>query len=190
MSLIDKYAQWTLFLDRDGVINQHPKTHYVFDRKGFLFCPGAIEAIAYCSQLFKHIIVVTNQQGIGKGLMTEHDLDNIHDHLNNAVVHFGGHIDAIYHCPDLSTKTGNCRKPSPAMAHKAQSEFPDIEFSRSIMVGDQITDLEFAENAGMKKVLVKNKAHNFMVPTHLQPVIEVQSLMEFRQLLQDQKLMI
>ena len=190
MSLKDKYAQWTLFLDRDGVINQHPKTHYVFDRQGFLFCPGAIEAIAYCSQIFKHIIVVSNQQGIGKGLMTEDDLDNIHDFLNDTVVQFGGRIDAIYHCPDLSTQTDNCRKPSPAMAYRAQSEFPDIEFSRSIMLGDQITDLEFAENAGMKKVLVKNKAHNFMVPSHLQPVMEVYSLMEFHHLLMDQKLAI
>ena len=181
MSVAEKYKHWTLFLDRDGVINQHPTTHYVFDWNGFKFCPGAIEAITHFSRIFKYVIVVTNQQGIGKGLMTEDALSDIHENLLLTITHFGGRIDAIYHCPDLSTHPENCRKPSVKMAHRAQSEFPEINLNHAIMVGDQITDLEFAHNTGMKKVHVKNENVNFTVPSHLKPVLQVDSLFELYQ---------
>lgn len=183
MSVEKRYEHWTLFLDRDGVINQHPNTHYVFDWNGFQFCPGAIEAISNLSHIFKYVIVVTNQQGIGKGLMTEHDLNDIHQKMIRTVALFGGRIDAIYHCPDLSTQTGNCRKPSIAMAQHAQSQFPDIDLRKSIMVGDQITDLEFGHNAGMKKVHVKNAQIDFQIPSRLQPVLQVHDLLELHHLL-------
>ena len=146
----------TLFLDRDGVINRHPEHHYVRTWDEFYFCPGTLEALTFLSKYFSHIIVITNQQGIGKGLMTEEDLASIHDNMRKSITVMGGRIDAIFHCPDLRTMEENCRKPSSEMALRAKSRFPGIVFEDSIMVGDQMTDIAFGRQLGMTTVLVEN----------------------------------
>ncbi|MEZ5045188.1 MAG: HAD family hydrolase [Saprospiraceae bacterium] len=148
----------TLFLDRDGVINRRPPGDYVQSWSAFHFLPGVLEAIKQFSLLFDRIIIVTNQQGIGKGMMSTDQLTAIHQQMQQAIASEGGRIDAIYFCPDLSSKVGNCRKPNPAMALQAQQDFPEIDFQQSIMVGDSISDLQFGQSLGMKTVLVQSKA--------------------------------
>ena len=143
-------SNWTLFLDRDGVINERIPDAYINHWDDFRFSRGALESIAAFSGRFKYIIVVTNQQGIGKGIMTEHQLKRIHQKMLDNIQEANGRIDAIYHCGDLKSKAGNCRKPDPHMALNAQKDFPDIDFNRSIMVGDSISDLQFGRNLGMK----------------------------------------
>jgi histidinol-phosphate phosphatase family protein len=152
--LKDIDAGWTLFLDRDGVINRRIVGGYVQYPEEFVFLPGVPESIAVFSVLFGRIIVVTNQQGIGKGLMNEKQLETVHRKMLKEVEQAGGRIDAVLHCPDLAGAGATCRKPSPFLALEAQTRFPEIDFRRSIMVGDAESDMLFGKNAGMYTVWV------------------------------------
>lgn len=147
-----------LFLDRDGVINKRPPNDYVKKPEEFIFIPGAVEAIKKLSALFDYVIVVTNQQGIGKGVMSEDDLAEVHHKMKRLVEKAGGRIDRVYYCPDLATKEENCRKPALAMANRAKEDFPELNFAKSVMVGDTETDILFGKNAGMKSILIDRKA--------------------------------
>ncbi len=152
---IDK--QWTLFLDRDGVINERPVNDYVRNPDGFIFLPGVTEAIRLLSIVFERIILVTNQQGVGLGLMSKNDLDKVHEKMLLDLKESGGRIDAIYCCTDVKTTTDNCRKPGSFMAESARKQFPEIQFSHSLMVGDTSSDILFGKQAGMKTVQIGNE---------------------------------
>jgi histidinol-phosphate phosphatase family protein len=143
----------TLFLDRDGVINRLRHGDYVKCWDEFEFLPDVFDALKKWSQHFKHIIIVTNQRGVGKGLMTEKDLNEIHKKMIFAVEQHGGRIDKIYYCTALDDDNIN-RKPNTGMAMQAKCDFPDIDFNRSLMIGDSTEDMLFAENAGMKGVKI------------------------------------
>lgn len=147
-------SSWTLFLDRDGVINKRKWGGYIEQVEEFHFLENVPQTIAKLSNFFKHVIVVTNQQGIGKKLMTVEQLESIHQHLNEHVESFGGKIDAIYFAPELKNEDSDRRKPKSGMAFEAQSRYPDIDFSKSIMVGDTDSDLLFGKNLGMLTVKV------------------------------------
>ncbi len=147
---------WTLFLDRDGVINRRLMGAYVEEWGTFEFLSGVLEAIPIFNQLFNRVVVATNQQGIGKGLMTEDDLQLVHEKMLKEIRTTGGHIDKVYHCPQLASETPNCRKPGSAMAKQAQKDFPEIDFQKSIMVGDELTDMQFGKNVGMLCVFISS----------------------------------
>ena len=142
---------WTLFLDRDGVINHEKKEDYIRNWTEFEFYKESLLALPILAQKFNKIIITTNQKGIGKGLMSADDLALIHQNMTNKIVEFGGRIDAIYYCPDLDNASIN-RKPQPGMAYQAKTTFPEIDFKRSIMVGNRMSDMEFGRNAGMHTV--------------------------------------
>lgn len=147
-------GRWTLFLDRDGVVNHRIIDGYVTSWDEFEFLPGALEAFQVFAQRFRYIIIVTNQQGVGKGLMTMEAVDTIHDRMCLEVEAHDGRIDGILVCPQLATDPDNYRKPSPEMAYMAQELFPDIDLGKSVMVGDGVTDIEFGRNAGTKTVFI------------------------------------
>jgi len=149
-------GDWTLFLDRDGVINRRLVDDYVKKLEEFEFLPKVLKSIAIFSKAFKHIFIVTNQQGVGKGLMTEVDLEIIHKKMLEEIEAQGGRIDKVYHCPDLASSNSKNRKPEIGMALKAQKDFPDIEFSKSLMVGDSKGDIKFGKNAGMITVFINS----------------------------------
>ena len=146
-----------LFLDRDGVINKRLLGGYITKWEDFEFLPGVLEALKVFKNYFNRIIIITNQQGIGKGLMSENDVKLIHQNLSQTVISHGGKIDAIYHCPMLKTDANNCRKPDIKMALKAQADFLEIDFSQSIMIGDTASDMAFGKNAGMCRILIENE---------------------------------
>lgn len=145
---------WTLFLDRDGVINRKLENDYVKSVKEFEFLPQVLDAIKLFSNRFHKIVIVTNQQGISKGLMTEKDLQTVHTHLIEEVKKKGGKIDATYYAPQLAEENSPMRKPNIGMALAARNDFPKIDFKKSIMVGDSISDMEFALNANMFAVFI------------------------------------
>jgi len=151
---IDK--TWTLFLDRDGVINEKRENDYVKNWGEFSFTNGALVAISRLSNIFGKIIVVTNQRGVGKGIMTEIQLIFIHDNLTKAVNQSGGRIDKIFYCTDL-LDTSEDRKPNIGMAKKAKINYPEIEFRKSIIVGDSLSDMIFGEKLGMQRVLINSE---------------------------------
>jgi len=148
---IDK--TWTLFLDRDGVINEKRENDYVKNWGEFSFTNGALDAISRLSVVFGKIIIVTNQRGVGKGIMTEIQLLSIHDELTKAANQSGGRIDKIFYCADL-LDTSDCRKPNIGMALKAKMYFPEIDFRKSIMIGDSKSDMEFGKRLSMHTIYV------------------------------------
>lgn len=149
---IDK--SWTLFLDRDGVINKRIVGGYVRKWEEFEWMPGALEAIRTFSEIFGRIVIVSNQQGIGKGLMTDEELAAIHKKLISEVERSGGRIDAIYYCPALRETNSFLRKPSIGMALKARKQFPEINFRKSVMAGDSISDMVFGRRLKMFTVFL------------------------------------
>ncbi|MDH6358712.1 HAD-IIIA family hydrolase [Parabacteroides sp. PF5-9] len=147
----------TLFLDRDGVINVHLPGDYVKTVDEFVFVEGALEAIKRCSFLFEYIIVVTNQRGVGKGIMTDQALCQIHEFMLCEIHKYGGRIDRIYVSTALNDEAPD-RKPNPGMGLRAKHDFPNIDFSESWMAGDSLSDMQFANRLGIKAVLIGNKA--------------------------------
>lgn len=151
LSLIDK--SWTILIDRDGVINHEKKEDYILNPDEFRFYEGVEAAFAKLADKFGKIIIVSNQRGVGKGLMTEADLRNIHLQMQAAIESAGGRVDKIYYCTSTDNKHPD-RKPNPGMAFHAKREFPAIDFSRTIMVGNKLSDMLFARNAGIYSVFV------------------------------------
>jgi len=148
---------WTLFLDRDGVINQKINDDYVRQWSEFYFIDGFLDAIPILTKTFKRLAIVTNQRGIGRGLMTADDLALIFENLQKEFQKLGGNIDAFYHCPhDYSAKC-SCRKPKIGMGLQARADFPDLDFRKALIVGDSISDMEFGKKLGMKTVFVTNR---------------------------------
>jgi histidinol-phosphate phosphatase family protein len=147
---------WTLFLDRDGVINHRLIDEYVRTPSEFRFFEGVPESISYFNTIFRKVVIVTNQQGIGKGLMDEDDLALVNKYMLEGIAAAGGHIDRIYHCAGLKQQMPLCRKPQIGMALQARKDFPEIEFGKSVMVGDSKTDLQFGKRVGMKTVFIGN----------------------------------
>jgi histidinol-phosphate phosphatase family protein len=145
---------WTLFLDRDGVINTRILGGYVQKWEQFGFLPGVTEALKILSKEFSRIIVVSNQQGIGKGLMTEKELEILHRKMIAEIESHGGRIDRIYHSPHLEMEGSVKRKPNVGMALLARKEFPGINFQRSVMVGDSISDMIFGKRLKMVNVFL------------------------------------
>ena len=143
-----------LFLDRDGVLNVLRPDDYVKNPDELEVLSGVAEGLELCRKQFDRIFIVTNQQGIGKGLMTEADLEAIHRKLVESI----GPIDRIYHCPALKREHSFRRKPNIGMALQARRDFPDIRLKDSVMVGDSETDMLFGRRAGMKTVLVGNNS--------------------------------
>ena len=148
---------WTLFLDRDGVINKRKFGGYITTIEEFEFLPGVLPALSEFSKIFHRIIVVTNQQGIAKNLMTERNLLEIHTYMCDRVYEVGGKIDKCYFAPNLKGAEDDMRKPGPAMAELAKMEFPEIDFERCVMVGDTDSDILFGRNLGMKTVGVRSE---------------------------------
>jgi len=148
---IDK--SWTLFLDRDGVINHEKHKDYIHTWDEFFFYDGVKEAMSIFSKKFKYIIVVTNQRGIGKGVTRTEDVKLIHKNMKAEIEKAGGRIDAIYFCPDLDESSPN-RKPNPGMGLQAVNDLPDIDLSKAIMVGNTLSDMQFGRNMGIKTIFL------------------------------------
>ncbi len=146
----------TLFLDRDGVINVKRKNDYVKSIEEFIFIDDALKALTLLSAVFNRIIIVTNQRGVGRGCMTLEKLNEIHNYMIKTIISYGGKIDKIYYCSEVDDRSMN-RKPNIGMALQAKKDYPDIDFANSMMAGDSISDMQFANNAGIQGILIGNK---------------------------------
>ena len=145
----------TLFLDRDGVINVKLDGRYVQNSDEFEFMPGAETAIAKLSKIFERILIVTNQQGIAKGIMSADDLNNLHQYMLQQLE--SEVIEKIYYCPHLAAENCSCRKPNPGMIQQAISDFSAIKIENSYLVGDSDTDIMAGEKMGLITVKVDNE---------------------------------
>ncbi len=147
-------TSWTLFLDRDGVINKRIVDDYVKTIDEFVFIDGVLDSLNIFNRMFKRIFIVTNQRGIALGVMSVDDLASVHEYMIKEIIRNGGRIDGIYHCPHDRGDNCNCRKPRPGMLLQAKSDFPGIDFSRSIMVGDSDSDMELGRSRSLNNVFI------------------------------------
>ena len=144
-----------VFLDRDGTINAtHPG--YVRNPGQFKFQLGAVEAIKKLSKTDYKIIVITNQSGIAKAVVSENNLAEIHNKMISDLKRKGGRIDAVYYCPHFPDSGCGCRKPEIGMFLKAAKDF-EINLSKSWMVGDEEKDVVAARMANIKAIKIKGK---------------------------------
>ncbi len=149
-------SQRALFLDRDGTINFDPG--YIKDPSQIVILPGVAEGIRALKHEFGFkIIVVSNQAGISKGLMTHSDVEAVNLRVNELLSAENAGVDYFYYCPyhpdfDPPEKT-NCRKPSPFMIVQASEEH-NLDLQNSYMIGDKASDIESGLNAGVKTILL------------------------------------
>jgi D-glycero-D-manno-heptose 1,7-bisphosphate phosphatase len=164
------HAPLTLFLDRDGVINKEQEGDYIRKISEFEFLPGVLDALKIANAIFDYIIVVTNQRGIGRGLMMEEDLFAIHDYMMKGITKSGGRIDKIYYAstPD---KKHPYRKPNIGMGLHAKEDFPNIDFSNAYMIGNNLSDMYFGKGLKMQTILL----HTTIPPQEMpNPIIDFQ----------------
>ena len=139
-------SSWTLFIDRDGVVNEEKKDDYIHKWEEFTFYEGAKEAFEIFSKKFGLIVMITNQRGVAKGLTKIEDLNQIHKSMKEEIVAAGGRIDNIYVCTEMESEN---RKPNPGMGLQAIKDFPAISLAKSIMIGNTLSDMKFGRNLGV-----------------------------------------
>lgn len=145
-----------LFLDRDGVLNVRKFKGYIQSVSEFTFLPRVRQALKLLQPHFDYTFIVTNQQGVAKGLMTRKDVEQIHAHMLQSLSAHGIHIQAVYVAYDLADAQPNARKPNPTMGQWALRDFPDIDFLSSLMVGDTASDMRFGRALQMKCAWIRS----------------------------------
>ncbi len=148
----------TVFLDRDGVVNEKmPEGSYVTRWDEFHLLPGVAEAIGQLNSAGIRVVVVSNQRGVSRGLYTANDVRAIHDQFQKQLAAHGAHVDAFYFCPHAKGEC-DCRKPLPGMFKQAVVDFPSITAASSVMIGDTFSDIEFGRRLGMRTVFIEGDA--------------------------------
>jgi len=145
---VDTRGYDTILLDRDGTINVHIIGDYVCKWEDFEFIPNVVNTIVYWTSVGKQIYIVTNQRGIAKGKYTEDDLADIHAKMIAEIEKVGGRINGIYYCSAL-TDDDIRRKPGKGMFDDILHEHPEVNPSKTIMIGDGDVDRDFARNSGI-----------------------------------------
>jgi heptosyltransferase-2 len=156
----------TVFLDRDGTLNQD--SGFVKEPDELVMLPGVSEALARLQRAGARLIVLTNQSGVGRGFFSLRDLESIHARLRTVLGRDQVTLDAVYSCPHHPDDNCPCRKPRRGMVDRAVAEH-QVDLSRSYLVGDQARDIELAHQAGIRSVLVTTG------PAGRQPLGELQS---------------
>lgn len=141
-----------IILDRDGVIN-YDSDEFIKSPDEWKPIPGSIAAIARLSQLGYHVVVATNQSGVGRGLFDMDTLNTIHDKMIKTVAHAGGRIDAVFFCPHTNADKCTCRKPQPGMLQDIANRF-NTDLEGIAVVGDALRDLQAAVAVGARPFLV------------------------------------
>ncbi len=146
-------ARKAVFLDRDGVINRKLPDTYITKVSDFHFLPGVREALSIFKGLGFLLVLITNQRGIARGVMTGEDLNEVHDYMQRELGKDYVALDAIYHCPHEEFEYCNCRKPEPGMI-LAASEDLNLDLDASYMVGDSLCDIGAGQGAGVQTVCI------------------------------------
>jgi D-glycero-D-manno-heptose 1,7-bisphosphate phosphatase len=143
-----------VFLDRDGVINEE-RPDYVKSWDEFVFLPGVLSALHSLAKLAVPILVISNQSAIGRGLVTQEAVDQIHRRVQLVAQRVGGKIDNFFVCPHHPEIDCDCRKPKPGLLDLAASIY-QLDLARCVFIGDSITDFYAAQAAGCQSILVKS----------------------------------
>ncbi|MCK4390658.1 MAG: D-glycero-beta-D-manno-heptose 1,7-bisphosphate 7-phosphatase [Desulfobacterales bacterium] len=146
-----------VFIDRDGVINKD-RPDYIKIWSEFEFLPGSLAALNLLTLNGYHVILITNQSVINRGIVTEARLQEIHKKMTRTVVDHGGSIEAIYYCPHSPEDGCDCRKPEPGLIYRAQADY-GLDLSKTCMIGDSLKDILCARRAGCGRVILVRTGH-------------------------------
>ena len=141
-----------VILDRDGVINQDSPAH-IRSPEEWKPIPGSLEAIAKLTQAGHHVVVATNQSGVGRGLFEMATLNAIHDKMHRAVNQAGGRIEAVFYCPHAREANCDCRKPKTGLLDEIARRY-GASLKGAPCIGDSLRDLEAAAAVGAQPILV------------------------------------
>lgn len=167
-----------IILDRDGVIN-YDSEHYIKTPDEWIPIPGSIEAIAKLSQAGHHVVIASNQSGVGRGYYTLATLEKIHEKMNQFIQKAGGKLSGIYFCPHTPEDKCDCRKPKPGLLKAIAKDFP-TEIKNAILVGDSLRDIQAAQAINCKAVLVKTgNGKNFQNHEELKNIPTYENLKSF-----------
>ncbi len=145
---------WTFFCDRDGVLNYRSAGDYIRRASDLRWIPGALDGFCRLGARTARTFIVTNQQGVGKGVMTPDELDEVDTRTRAELGAAGARLDEIYYCTALASTNAPCRKPAPGMALQARRDFPGVDFARSFIVGDSLSDMGFGRAIGAYCIFV------------------------------------
>ena len=147
----------TVFLDRDGVLNRKaPEGVYVSRWDLFHPLPGSLDAVRQLNEAKIRVYIVTNQRGVALGLYTLHDVELLHTRLRAELASHGAHVDGILVCPH-DKDVCDCRKPNTGLFKQAQVLDPSVNFARSLMIGDSLSDIEAGRRLGMKTIFIEGE---------------------------------
>ncbi len=163
------------FLDRDGTINK--EILYLHEPERFELLPGAVEGVKKFQDMGYRIIIVTNQPGIGIGYYSKEDFYKLNRMMLKAFSEKNILVDKIYFCPHSKSENCGCRKPGQVFIERAKSEL-NVDLSKSVMIGDKTSDLEFGRRAGMKKILMDSGFQGKDGEFDVQPDYIVNSILE------------
>ncbi len=142
----------TIFLDRDGVINEN-RADYVKSWQEFRFLAGSREAIAQLTRAGHRIVVCSNQAAIARGMLAVETVEDIHRRMMAEIAKAGGNVEKVYYCPHGKDENCECRKPRPGMLLRARDEL-DVNLKDAVFVGDSMTDVRAGLAAGVHTILV------------------------------------
>ena len=155
----------TIFLDRDGVINQERKD-YVKNLEEFKIFDNVADAISLLKKENFLVVVITNQSAINRKLLSIENLEKIHEFLKKYLKKNNTSLDGIYYCPHTPDECCACRKPKPGLLLKAASDL-NIDLNNSWMIGDSKTDIDAAKTAGCNSILLKKNENLFDIVKEL-----------------------
>ncbi|ROR01788.1 D-glycero-alpha-D-manno-heptose-1,7-bisphosphate 7-phosphatase [Desulfosoma caldarium] len=165
VSLAEPMSGRFVFLDRDGILNRD-RPDYVKNRDEFIFYADALEALRWLRRRSIHVVIISNQSALHRGLMDWQAFFQLHGHMVREVQRAEGWIDAAFYCPHRPDEKCSCRKPAPGMIRAAASLF-SIPLAETAFIGDKLSDVAAAENAGCLPVLVQRTSQSVDVPEHV-----------------------
>ncbi len=163
------YALKLVILGRDGILN-HFRENHVTAPEEWRPIPGALEAVARLNHAGWHVVVATNQSGIGRGMIDMAAVNAVHAHMNQLLQAQGGRVDAVFFCPHTPEDDCECRKPRPGMLLDIGRRY-GVELAQVPMVGDTLRDLQAARHAGCLPHLVRSGRAAGLSPEHIQSLL-------------------
>ena len=166
-----------VFLDRDGVISKDSADH-IKSWDEFHFLPNAKEGVKLLTDHDFHIVLITNQSVIARGMTTIEELESMHNNMKGEIEEYGGKIEKIYYCPHHPDEGCDCRKPKPGMLLRAIKE-NNIDPTKSFMVGDRMMDVEVGKKVGCKTVIIPSeRGQREMMESSIKPDYVAKDLLD------------
>lgn len=166
-----------VFFDRDGIVNESPGPGYVERWEDFHLQPGFVAALRTAAAKGYPAVVITNQQGVAKGLYSEEELQDIHGQFRAQLRTHGIDVLDIFYCPHFAADGCECRKPKPGMFLEAAKKH-GLDLGKSWMVGDSERDVEAGHNAGCKTIRVCPSDEKTAAEFHVEHIDEVAMVLE------------